>query len=101
MDSNHRSRALSYTVKAMSVALDHSAKATYSFATGDRWMPKARHTGRSTIPHAVDRAPRHGRPPPLTFHQRRCTRGPSASALSLHQLNARDPTLGSTHFLGG
>ena len=68
MDSNHRSRALSYTVKAMSEALDHSAKATYSFATGDRWMPKARHTGRSTIRHAVDRAPRHRRRPPITFH---------------------------------
>ena len=90
MDSNHRSRALSYMVKAMSIALDHSAKATYSFATGDRWMPKARHTGRSTIRHAVDRAPRHRRRPPITFHQRRCTRGASASA-SNHQLNGRDP----------
>jgi hypothetical protein len=66
MDSNHRSRALSYTVKAMSVALDHLAKATYSFATGDRWMPKARHTDRSTIRHA--RRSRSPPPPPTADH---------------------------------
>src|SRR5260370_29193319 len=93
MDSNHGTRALSYAVKAMSVAWDHAAKATYWFATGDGWMPKARHPGRSTIRHAVDRAPRHRRRPPITFHQRRCTRGASASASNLHQLNGRDPRL--------
>jgi hypothetical protein len=38
------------------------------------------------------------RRPPITFHQRRCTRGASASASNLHQLNGRDSRLGSTHF---
>ena len=31
------------------------------------------------------------RRPPITFHQRRCTRGASASVSNLHQLDGRDP----------
>ena len=33
------------------------------------------------------------RRPPITFHQRRCTRGASASVSNLHQLDGRDPEI--------
>jgi hypothetical protein len=77
------------------------------------WMPKARPECRCQAPQPRSGAPKaqgliaalrpqHNPPcrrsrslpprqPPITFHQRRCTRGASPSVSNVHQLDGRDP----------